>query len=81
MVWMTGLSARAGVKRFNVVPRKRRIGRKPAMALKPAVKPMVSDLTCTSKIPAGYKELGRLQTYDLYTWPQICTAGFGMRGV
>lgn len=39
-----GLSARAGVKRFSVVPRKSRAGRKPTMALKPRVKPMVIDL-------------------------------------
>ena len=62
-----GLSALAGAARFNVVPRKSSAGRKPARALKPRVKPMVGDLTSVSMNPAGYWELGHLQTHDLYT--------------
>jgi hypothetical protein len=51
-----GLSARAGVKRFSVVARKSSAGRKPAMALKPVVMPIVSDLNlCVGRNDsAGY---------------------------
>ena len=51
-----GLSARAGVARFSEVPRKRRAGRKPARALNPVVRPMVSDLDlCVGRnSSAGY---------------------------